>query len=119
MTQTLFHGDQYIRVVAGFYKNDPVRVKSGKLERRGEEVPPMHAPENGALHPRQDTSEKDGCRRIVGQFSAAGDFVESACRKAASWQVPVDRIDLEGKGRMPGRDALDARDMGAQFFEDG
>lgn len=119
MPQTLFHGDQHIRVAAGLDEDDPVRVKTCKMQRRGEEVPPMHAPENRALQPRQDTGQKDRCRCIVGKFPAACDFVKSAAGKTAPRQVPVDRVDLKGQRRMPGREALDAGDVGAQFLEDG
>lgn len=119
MAQALLHRDQHIGVAARLDEDDPVGVEACKMERRGEQVAPMQAPENSAFEPCEDPGEEDGCRSVVGKLAAARHIVESACRETSSGEMPVDRIDLEGESRMPGSDALDPRDMGTQFFEDG
>ncbi len=101
MPEALFHGDQDIGVAAGFYEDHPVWVKTGEMQGRGEQVAPIHAPENGAFGSRQNSGEKYGGSRVVSQFAAASHFVQRAGRQPAVRQMLIYGFDIEGEDGMP------------------
>lgn len=100
MPKALFHGDQDIGVAAGFDEDQPVWVKTGEMQGRGEQVAPFHAPENGACGSRQDSGEKYGGCRVVGQLAAASHFVQRACCQPTVRQMFVYGLDIERQDGM-------------------
>ncbi len=65
-------------------------------QRRGEQIPLAHAPEDRAFHPRQDARDEQNRRRPMHRTrAAAGDLVQGAHPQAACGKVGVQAGDPE------------------------
>src|SRR3546814_7237331 len=70
--------------------NHSVWMQPSEMESRREQVAPPEAPENGTFDPGEDSREKRGGARIVGEIGTAHDLMESACCDPATWQPAVE-----------------------------
>lgn len=92
MSQTLFHGEQDIRVAAGLDINHPVRMESREMQGGREQVTPPQAPQDRPLDARQNAGEEDRRTGIVGQVGTAGNLMQRAARDPAAGQPRIDGV---------------------------
>jgi len=119
MPQAFLHGSQDMGVATCLDKHHPVGMEASQMERRRKKVAPAQAPEDGAGQPAQDSCEKNGCRRIVGELATAGDLVERAGGDPPARQAIVDRGNSERKRGMTDARAFDPRDVRTQIGKEG
>ena len=119
MAQAFFHRGQHIRIAPRLHEDDPVGMEPGKLQRRREEIAPAQAPEDGAVETAEDAGEKDGRRCVIGQLSAAADFVQGTRHEPASRKSAIDLVNAERQSAVPRADAFDQRDLRPKIGNDG
>ena len=119
MAEAFLHREQDIGVAARFDMDQPVRMQSREMKRRGEEVAPSKAPEDRAFAPSENAREENGRARIVGKLGAAGEFVERPGRDSMPGDSRVEILDPERDDVMTRGNAFDLRDFGANIFKNG
>lgn len=98
MSQPLFHAAKKILLVAGFCKEDAVRIEPGPLKGWREQILTRYAPEHASACPGCDPGSKMCSGRAIDRpISAASYFVKAAKSETAARQSAVDRRNTEGQ----------------------
>ncbi|PZR31708.1 MAG: hypothetical protein DI526_18775 [Caulobacter segnis] len=80
--QTLFHGPQDRRLIAGLGEDHTLGRQTRLRQRRGEKIALSKTPEHGAIRPREDPGREACCGGAMQRpLGPAGDLMQRAHRQ--------------------------------------
>lgn len=94
--QRLLHGGEHVFFPIALDEDHPVGIKPCLSKCGEKQIRPCQTPDDLALGARGDPCDEQGSRRTVdGSGTTAGEFVQCAASKSATWQHMVDLGDAE------------------------